>query len=413
MTIHNVSVEHDFFHSGVFAVPSGAAGPGPLLPGQAYEFEFAAAPGMKLSFATMFLQSNDFFYAPDEAGVALYDAGGQPLSGDVSDRIMLWDAGTEADQEPGLGMDQALRQVAGNTGEADPDRSVRPAADTFNNLPAVKDVIALTLVSLGAGRFRLHMENVSTESAISTSDGRAQPAVLAPGVWVVHTDDGPIFTSGEAERSEGFEAVVEDGAAAEFGDILSRRTGLTSPIGAGIAAVHGLGDRQVLFLEGSADLGMGLESLAEDGNPVALARALAITLGTHRVITLSAEAGPADPDFLLPGESHSFSFFDRGGRLSLAMMLAESNDLILATGEDGIDLIEASRRIDGDATYAIGLWDAGTEVNEFPGAGPNQPLRQSRPDTGDNEGGLVRLVDDGYENPQVRDLIKVTVRHVR
>ena len=100
------------------------------------------------------------------------------------------------------------------------------------------------------------------------------------------------------------------------------------------------------------------------------------------MITLSAEAGPADPDFLLPGESHSFSFFDRGGRLSLAMMLAESNDLILATGEDGIDLIEASRRIDGDATYAIGLWDAGTEVNEFPGAGPNQPLRQSRPDTG-------------------------------
>ena len=410
MTVENASVEHDFFQSGVFAVPSGAAESGPLFPGQAFEFEFAAAPGMRLSFATMFLQSNDFFYAPDEAGIALHGPNGQPLSGDVTDRIMLWDAGTEADQEPGLGTDQPLRQVAGNTGEDDPDRSVRPAADTFDNLPAVGEVIAASVVPLSPDRFRLRIENVSTESAISTSDGLSSPALLGPGVWVVHTDDGPLFTPGEAERGEGLEGVVEDGAAAGFGELLAHRTGLTSPIGAGIAVVHRLTDRRIFFLEGEVEPGRGLESLAEDGNPTVLAGALANGLGDRPVIVLCSEERGPGPDSLRPGESHTFSFRYFWQRFSLAMMLAESNDLILATGEDGIDLAEAIRQPGGDNTHAIGLWDAGTEVNEFPGAGPNQALRQSRPDTGKDEAGLVRRVDDGHEYPAVRDLIRVTIR---
>jgi hypothetical protein len=41
-------------------------------------------PGDRLSFATMFVQSNDKFYAPAGGGLALFDANGHPVSGDLT-----------------------------------------------------------------------------------------------------------------------------------------------------------------------------------------------------------------------------------------------------------------------------------------------------------------------------------------
>jgi len=104
VTISNVAMEKSFIGSGVFNTPVGATQPGPLLPGNAYEFNFSATPGFKLSFATMFVPSNDFFYGPDENGIDLFDASGNQISGDITSMIQLWDAGTEINQEPGLGM---------------------------------------------------------------------------------------------------------------------------------------------------------------------------------------------------------------------------------------------------------------------------------------------------------------------
>ena len=101
---------------GVFNTPVGAEGPGPLLPGAVYEFSFKALPGYNLSFATMFVQSNDLFYAPDPAGIALFDADGDAISGDISEALLLWDAGTEVDEEPGTGANQAPRQMGPDTG---------------------------------------------------------------------------------------------------------------------------------------------------------------------------------------------------------------------------------------------------------------------------------------------------------
>ncbi len=103
--IENVSAVYDFPASGSFTIPAGASAPGPLLPGAAYEFDFPALPGSQLSFATMFVHSNDFFYAPDGEGIELFDAEGQPITGDITDQVTLWDAGTEMDQAPG-GSDQ-------------------------------------------------------------------------------------------------------------------------------------------------------------------------------------------------------------------------------------------------------------------------------------------------------------------
>jgi len=58
----------------------------------------------------MFVQSNDLFYAPNGQGIALFDDQGNPIDADVSQYLSLWDAGTEVDEEPGTGPNQAPRQ---------------------------------------------------------------------------------------------------------------------------------------------------------------------------------------------------------------------------------------------------------------------------------------------------------------
>ena len=72
--VENVSTVYDFTATGVFNTPAGEAGPGPLFPGGVYEATFDAAPGTHLSFATMFVQSNDLFYAPAGAGIEADDS---------------------------------------------------------------------------------------------------------------------------------------------------------------------------------------------------------------------------------------------------------------------------------------------------------------------------------------------------
>jgi hypothetical protein len=113
---------------GVFNTPLGAMAAGPIVPGGSYEFSFTAAPGMKLFIAQMFGQSNDWFYAPDAAGIALFDGKGKPLGGDVTDKLVLWNAGTEVDEEIGIGPNQGPRQKGMNAG-ADEHGVVRRVND--------------------------------------------------------------------------------------------------------------------------------------------------------------------------------------------------------------------------------------------------------------------------------------------
>ena len=130
---------------GTFDTAVGDTKPGPALPGKAYEFTFEASPGDRLTVTTMFGQSNDLFYAPDEAGMALFE-NGAPIGGDVTARFHLWDAGTEVNEEPGFGANQAPRQAAPNTGpsEHEPVRRIEEVRDGFS-YPAVEEVIRVTI----------------------------------------------------------------------------------------------------------------------------------------------------------------------------------------------------------------------------------------------------------------------------
>ncbi len=119
---------------------------GPILATQSYTFTVTASPGERLHLATMFVQSNDYFFA-DADGIRLFH-GNTPVDGDVTSAINLYDAGTEVDEAPGLGDFQVLTQPSLDSGPAE-NGVVAPArADGFD-LPADEDVIRVTVTPVG------------------------------------------------------------------------------------------------------------------------------------------------------------------------------------------------------------------------------------------------------------------------
>ena len=130
--IENISdSSYAFYESGMFNTPDGASEPGPLLPAQSYGFSFEARSGDYLSFATMLVPTNDLFLAPDNMGLKLFN-GASALNGDITGSIKLWDAGTEVNEAPFVGMNQPLDR-GGNSG-SDEKGIVRMVDDIFTIL---------------------------------------------------------------------------------------------------------------------------------------------------------------------------------------------------------------------------------------------------------------------------------------
>lgn len=406
--VENVGTAFPFIQSGIFNTPVDSIAPGPLFPGAAYEFNFDAAPGNYLSLATMFVQSNDLFYAPDEAGIALYDMMGNPVSGDLTAQLSLWDAGTELNETPGEGPNQAPRQGGANMGAIDPDNTVRLENDAFT-YPATADVIKLTLTHNGGTSFTARIENQSTGSTLMLPGGGTVAIPLSPGVFVIHSDPEPLFTVGMMDRGEGLEAIAEDGDATASGASAQLTTGITPILSPGSFTVHGSDDP--IFTAGMPDRGEGLEGIAEDGSP----GMLATTLRDNAMMTTGAFAVPVGsmgPGPLLPGGSYEFIVASGpSGRLTFTTMFVQSNDLFYAPDGAGIALFDMSGApISGDITASVDLWDAGTELNEIPGIGVNQAPRQSGANTGAADTDVnVRLVNDGYTYPADESVIKVTL----
>lgn len=128
--------------NGNFIIPVGASMPGPVTPGAAFEFQIMATPGAHLFITFMFGQSNDLFYGNDKE-IDLFDQSGKPLSGDVTSQFGLWDAGTEVNEEPGIGPSQAPRQKGPNTGTSE-RKKVGPVMDGFT-YPATTGVLRITI----------------------------------------------------------------------------------------------------------------------------------------------------------------------------------------------------------------------------------------------------------------------------
>ena len=186
----------------VFDKPRNSATAAPIRPGQQYEVIFTAKPGDQLSFATMLVETNDFFFSFNEWGQPLYDSNGQPRTAVLTKHVSMWDAGTEFNERPGSGDNQPARQPAANYGPPDDNRSVRFANDKYGPIPlaGVEDIIDVFVKPTGVpNQFVLQITNTSGSKTLS------------PGIVLIHRDHAPLFLNGMPDYGDGLEALAEDG----------------------------------------------------------------------------------------------------------------------------------------------------------------------------------------------------------
>jgi hypothetical protein len=211
----------------------------------------------------------------------------------------------------------------------------------------------------GITKFTIRIENITKPDAFTASNGVKWSLGFSPGVAVVHTNKAPIFTAGKKDRGQGLEAQSEDGDPG--------------------------------MLAKSLEGGKGIKSVAVFNTPVGAKAPGPITPGAAYEITISA----------IPGD-----------RLSLTTMMGQSNDWFYAPAESGIALFKDGKPISGDVTSQIILWDAGTEMNQEAGIGPDQGPRQKGPNTGKAENGVVRNVKDveyGSAYSNTSSVMRVTI----
>ncbi|MDZ7660043.1 spondin domain-containing protein [Fodinibius sp.] len=190
--VQNVNVPSPVLKSGVTVSPGGPDEGPAIFPGETASFSFTApsstlppigGSGMRLNFASMFVQSNDLYYAFPPEGLDLYDDQGNPVTGNVTDQLYLYDAGTEINEEPGVGPNQKPKQNGPNTGEDENGNIVRidngqqgPGGYTY---PDKSEVIEVTIEHDGESQFTVHVTNVSDTMTLETSEG-SKPVPLSP-----------------------------------------------------------------------------------------------------------------------------------------------------------------------------------------------------------------------------------------
>ena len=225
---------------------------------------------------------------------------------------------------------------------------------------------ALTLGIPGIGfsqqttKFTIRIENITKPDAFTASNGTKWSLAFSPGLWVIHTEKAPIFSAGKKDR------------------------------------------------------GKGLEAQSEDGNPDTLAKSLAGGKGIKSVGVFNTPVGASAPGPITPGAAYEFTVSAQpGDRLSLTMMMGQSNDWFYAPVESGINLFKGGKPISGEIAAQIILWHAGTEVDQEPGIGPDQGPRQKGPNTGAAQNGTVRNAKEvkyGAAFAKVSAVMRVTIQ---
>lgn len=379
VAITNVSTPAPVLESGVFSVPDGATDPGPVEPGGSYTFVVHASPAQHLSLVSMYVQSNDLLVVTPEGGIPLHDADGLPRSGDLSEALSLVDAGTEIDQPLGTGPDQAPRQAGPDTGADDPDPTVRPFARDLSG------ELSLRVDHLGGNAFEVTLANVATAPV-----GGA-PVVISPGAFASHDPAISPYTLGSVDDGT-LEPLAEDGDPTALATLLDDLTGLGTPIAPGVGVVH---RHRVQGFAVGRSVGLGMEALAEDGDILPLIDRLRDARLVQDWAPFGIPVGSTEPAPAMPGDTYTFTVTARPGeRLSFATMAVQSNDWFFGSPTGGLDLFPGGVPLDGDVTADLVTWDAGTEVDQFPGAGPDQAPRQAGPNQGADEAGALRLVVD-------------------
>lgn len=335
--------------------------------GQTFTVDFKATKGTYLSFANMFAQTNDWFFATEDTGVKLWD-GDTPKTGDISNYVRVFDAGTEEDENfltdfPST-MYTAPNQTAANTGPADDNTSVR---DTDRN------ILNYLTASLAYNSSNKYFTLTITKADRS---GAHNPGFVTPGILVVHTQPNAFFEEGQSVRQNGLESLAEDGSPQALYDWFHETGSTGSPLrlsssfsvfSPGVAYVHN-GDQSPFFTRGeTAMASSGLKELAEDGNADIAYQYLN---GLENVTAVKSDGG------IPPGQSKTFEIQALPGqRLNFATMFVASNDWFVSNNQAGIELFDADGSVKAEFDiYKNYLYDAGTELDEAVGFGAYQPM---------------------------------------
>ena len=243
------------------------------------------------------------------------------------------------------------------------------AVDAFLGLAGVALGLALGvflgIAALASGngdkptKFLVRVENITKPDTFTALNGAKWSLAFSPGMAVVHTGKAPIFTSGKKDR------------------------------------------------------GQGLEAQAEDGDPGMLAKSLESDKGTKSITVFNNPVGVSGPGPITPGAAYETTISAvPGDRLSMTIMMGQSNDWFYAPAESGIELFKNGKAVSGDISSQIRLWDAGTEVDQEPGVGSDQGPRQKAPNTGKAENSVVRIVQDGKTYSTASSVMRVTIKPV-
>ncbi|SHG20693.1 spondin domain-containing protein [Pedobacter caeni] len=386
--IENISVAKPFVQSGTF---KGEGTPPVILPGSKISFSFSAGKGQAISFATMYGWSNDLFFAPANPGIALYDGAGKPVEGDVSSQIKLWDNGSMVNQQPGMTnphngavQNGVITEVKGKDAEG------------FSYLSA-DQLMRTTLKYNGNSIFTITLENIS--------GGTTNATPFSPGVWTVSgflggklLNENPLFTVGQ-KTANGLQPLAEMGNNQPLADYTKANTGITTGLSPALVVVYN-GDTNPIFTGGENDRGNGLSSVAQEGDATALAAALKGMKGVKQVYVIEAPQTKA----IVPGGSASAKIeIGPGDKLTFVSMFGSSNDWFYSFEDKGISY----NALNGDLSSLIKLMDNGTEIDEYPGAGNNQP--QFNPNQKAPEAQAIKEVGNKYPVLQAKDIIKVSI----
>ena len=377
---------------------------GPAGPTQSYEIRFTAGPGHKLMFATTLLESNDWFLAPESAdGIPLY-VNGQQFVGDITSYVRIWDAGSELNQELGVGDATCAKQTVRDYGAPDPDPRVRLVTETAIGGSIVPAVSSMVRVTLAAGTtpdsFVLRIVNVSNDTTLQTSIG-TMPIRISPVVWTISRHSNQFFQPNVGAPSNGLATFAETATPDALTSALRFDRGVATALGRGVFLIHR--EPGPLFHIENADFGIGMEPLAEDGEVAGLLANLsspdrdANAVGSFETPVDAPGASPA-----LPGQAYEFTFrANLGDKLAIAMSFTASNDWFFGSPPEGIPLFLGDFPRWEDVTPDVRLYDLGTEGDEELDVGLNVGTQQAAPNSGRADGkAFVREVTpDRYATP--------------
>lgn len=250
-------------------------------------------------------------------------------------------------------------------------------------------------------KLNLKYDAISSEFTLTiynSSGGSANETPFSPGVWAVSNILGekllnisPFYEAGESSNPQ-ITAIAEMGNNKPLKDKVSANTGIITSLSPVLIVVYH-GNVNPVFNQNIPDSGHGLKELAQHGDGTALKAYLEKLPQVKRVYI--AGDRPIGPNEKVTTEIVSNS----GDQLVLVTMFGYSNDWFYGNE------VALSANTIGNITSKMALFDSGTAVDQYPGAGNHQALFGGSSPV---ENKSIVKVNMNFPIPEINKILKVT-----